>query len=234
MFGPFPSERVILSSHCARHCFPPLLMPTLLDFTLEILPSDQIRDIVVVILVLLASFLLLQALIALRQFPQRSQAVRAQLVEDARDELGEFFVFTVTVDGKGIGGDCGVNCDTGLEKFGMSKVGCKLGGRKAPLPLGAAKWITFPSSLNMFTSSIAWIGWTLSFLREVCSFLSSVPDVLWTFFCFLRGVPLPLWTEFSSSAHSRMSSLQEVHCLPPWPESEEASGGRERSRLPYG
>lgn len=77
MFGPFPSERVILSSHCARHCFPPLLIPTLLDFTLEILPSDQIRDIVVVILVLLASFLLLQALIALRQFPQRSQAVRA-------------------------------------------------------------------------------------------------------------------------------------------------------------
>lgn len=60
------------------------------------------------------------------------------------------------------------------------------------VPLGAAKWITFPSSLNIFTSSIAWIGCTLSFLSEVCSFLSSVPDVLCTFFCFLRGVPLPL------------------------------------------
>ena len=60
------------------------------------------------------------------------------------------------------------------------------------VPFGAAKWITFPSSLNMFTSSMAWMGWTFSFLREVWSFLSSVPDVLWTFFTFRRGVPLPL------------------------------------------
>ncbi len=60
------------------------------------------------------------------------------------------------------------------------------------IPLGAAKWMTFPSSLNMFTSSIAWMGCTLSFLSEVCSFLSSVPDDLWTFFFTRLGVPLPL------------------------------------------
>lgn len=68
-----------------------------------------------------------------------------------------------------------------------------VGGRGETLPLGAEKWITFPSSLNMLTSSMAWIGCTLSFLRDVCSFLSSVPEVLWTFFTFRRGVPLPLF-----------------------------------------
>ena len=59
-------------------------------------------------------------------------------------------------------------------------------------PLGAAKCITLPSSLNMLTSSIAWMGWTFSFLSDVCSFLSSVPEDLCTFFVFRRGVPLPL------------------------------------------
>jgi hypothetical protein len=35
-------------------------------------------------------------------------------------------------------------------------------GKKArvvkDIPFGAEKWMTFPSSLNMLTSSIAWIG----------------------------------------------------------------------------
>lgn len=44
----------------------------------------------------------------------------------------------------------------------------------------------------MLTSSIAWIGWTLSFFRDCWSLRSSVPDVLCTFLTFLRGVPLPL------------------------------------------
>lgn len=52
--------------------------------------------------------------------------------------------------------------------------------------------MTFPSSLNMLTSSIAWMGCTFSFFSDVWSFLSSVPELLWTFFIFLRGVPLPL------------------------------------------
>jgi hypothetical protein len=63
--------------------------------------------------------------------------------------------------------------------------------------LGAEKWMTLPSLLNMLTSSIAWMGWTLSFLRAAWSFLSSVPAFLWTFLTFLRGVPLPLWCPIS-------------------------------------
>ena len=67
-----------------------------------------------------------------------------------------------------------------------------LGMMSLYVPFGAAKCITLPSSLNMLTSSIAWMGCTLSFFSEVCSFLSSVPEDLWTFFVFLLGVPLPL------------------------------------------
>lgn len=52
--------------------------------------------------------------------------------------------------------------------------------------------MTFPSSLNILTSSIAWIGCTFIFLSVVWSFLSSVPDDLWTFLTFRRGVPFPL------------------------------------------
>ena len=52
--------------------------------------------------------------------------------------------------------------------------------------------MTFPSLLNMLTSSMAWIGWTFSFFNDVCSFLSSVPALLCTFLTFRRGVPLPL------------------------------------------
>lgn len=52
--------------------------------------------------------------------------------------------------------------------------------------------MTLPSLLNMLTSSIAWMGWTLSFFSAVWSFLSSVPEFLWTFLTFRRGVPLPL------------------------------------------
>jgi len=33
------------------------------------------------------------------------------LVEDTRDEFGEFLVFAVSVDGKGVGWYGGVNCD---------------------------------------------------------------------------------------------------------------------------
>src|SRR4051794_25375236 len=53
----------------------------------------------------------------------------------------------------------------------------------------------------MLTSSMAWMGWTLSFLSEVWSFLSSVPEDLWTFLVLRRGVPLPLFQRgFSASA----------------------------------
>lgn len=88
----------------------------LLHFALEILPRDQVGDIVVVVIALAvlaagtAALLLLQALVALGKFPEGGEAVGAELVEDARDEFGEFFVFAVAVDGEGVGGDGCVDC----------------------------------------------------------------------------------------------------------------------------
>ncbi len=64
--------------------------------------------------------------------------------------------------------------------------------------------MTLPSLLNMLTSSICVMGWTFIFLRTVWSFLSSVPDDLWTFLIFRRGVPLPL---YSCQSRSLLSSL---------------------------
>ena len=52
--------------------------------------------------------------------------------------------------------------------------------------------MTFPSSLNMFTSSMAWMGWTLSFFSVVWSFLSSAPERAGALLTLRRGVPLPL------------------------------------------
>lgn len=52
--------------------------------------------------------------------------------------------------------------------------------------------MTLPSDLNMLTSSMAWIGWVLSFLSVCWSFLSSAPDRAGARLTFLRGVPLPL------------------------------------------
>ena len=49
------------------------------------------------------------------------------------------------------------------------------------LPLGALKCNTFPSSLNMFTSSTPVIGCTFSFFSAPWSFLSS---------CVLEGFDL--------------------------------------------
>lgn len=68
--------------------------------------------------------------------------------------------------------------------------------------------MTFPSSLNILTSSICAIGCTLSFLSDVCNFLSSVPELLCTFFTFRRGVPLPLFLgEEVSLAWAEVSSM---------------------------
>jgi hypothetical protein len=78
-------------------------------------------------------------------------------------------------------------------------------GHGRNVPFGAEKWMTFPSLLNMLTSSIAWMGWTLSFLSAVCSFLSSVPEFLWTFLTFLRGVPLPLYRQVSFESNMPLS-----------------------------
>lgn len=77
-----------------------------------------------------------------------------------------------------------------LSAFWVGEMETEAGVRDSPL--GAAKWMTFPSSLNMLTSSMAWMGWTFIFFRVVWSFLSSAPEDLWTFLTLRRGVPFPL------------------------------------------
>ena len=53
--------------------------------------------------------------------------------------------------------------------------------------------MTLPSDLNMLTSSICWMGCTLSFFSVAWSFLSSPADRCGVRLTFLRGVPLPLF-----------------------------------------
>lgn len=62
--------------------------------------------------------------------------------------------------------------------------------------------MTLPSLLNMFTSSMAWMGWTLSFLRVAWSFLSSPLDRAGARLILRRGVPLPLCIKQSDSRSS--------------------------------
>lgn len=80
---------------------------------LEVVASNEVRDVIIIlIVVLLASLtlLLLHALVALGEFAQRCERVGAELVEDTGDELGQFLVLTDTVDGEGVGGYRGMNC----------------------------------------------------------------------------------------------------------------------------
>ncbi|RBQ90199.1 hypothetical protein VDGD_20520 [Verticillium dahliae] len=81
--------------------------PALLDLALKVLSLDEVGD-VVLIAVLLA---LLHVLVALGELAEGGKGVGAELVEDARDELGELLVLTVAVDGEGVGGNGGVDCD---------------------------------------------------------------------------------------------------------------------------
>lgn len=64
--------------------------------------------------------------------------------------------------------------------------------------------MTLPSSLNMLTSSMAWMGWVFIFLSVAWSFLSSAPEALDTLFVLRRGVPLPL---NCVSVHSSFQAL---------------------------
>ena len=91
----------------------PVLFPFLLwcvnllhiALALEVLALDQVRYLVIVI-VLLAAFLalaaLLQALVALGQLPQAGERVGAELVQDAGDQLRELLVLAVAVNGEGV------------------------------------------------------------------------------------------------------------------------------------
>ena len=96
-----------------------LLLSTLLLvfhlYRVEVL--DQIGDIVIIVigggttsdggLPLLA---LLDGLVGFGQFTEGGEGVGAELVEDAGDELGEFFHLAGTVDGEGVGGNCCMDC----------------------------------------------------------------------------------------------------------------------------
>ena len=96
----------------------------LFDLPLEILPFHQIWDLVIIVpalsflLVPHSALLLLHALVALGQLPQACQTVRAELVEDSWDKLGEFLVLAVAVDGEGVGGDGGVDCVVREQEVG--------------------------------------------------------------------------------------------------------------------
>lgn len=84
---------------------------TLLDvcLALEVLALDEIRDVVVVFLLVLTLGALLQALVALGELSERGQGVGSKLVQDAGNELGQLLVLTVAVDGEGVGWDGGVD-----------------------------------------------------------------------------------------------------------------------------
>lgn len=84
---------------------------SLLNIALKVLALHQIRDIIllVVLLALTTGLALLHVLVALGKLAQRREAVGTQLVQDTGDELGEFLLFAVTVEGEGVGGDGGVH-----------------------------------------------------------------------------------------------------------------------------
>ena len=66
---------------------------------------DEIGDIIL-LFTLLA---LLHVLVALGELAERREAVGAKLVQDTGDELGEFLLLAVAVEGEGVGGDGGVD-----------------------------------------------------------------------------------------------------------------------------
>lgn len=81
----------------------------LLDLVLKVLTSNQVGDVVIIGLFVAVSFL--HVLVALSKLAERSERVGAKLVKNAWNELGQLLVLTVAVDGEGVGGDSGVDCD---------------------------------------------------------------------------------------------------------------------------
>jgi hypothetical protein len=82
----------------------------LFNLVLKVLSCNQIRDVIVIIVAfLLVALRLLHGLVALSQLSKRGEGVGAELVEDAGDEFSELFVFASSVDGKGVGWDCGMD-----------------------------------------------------------------------------------------------------------------------------
>lgn len=78
----------------------------LFDLALKVLALDEVGDLVVV----LALLVLGHGLVALGKLAEGGEGVGAELVEDAGDKLSELLVLGLAVDGKGVGGDRGVDC----------------------------------------------------------------------------------------------------------------------------
>lgn len=99
-------------NHVFRFCLSSIFRSkcNLLNIALEVLALNQVRDIVLILVLLaLGTGLLLHVLVALGELAQGGKAVGAKLVEDTGDELGEFLLLAVTVEGEGVGGDGGVD-----------------------------------------------------------------------------------------------------------------------------
>lgn len=74
---------------------------------LEVVASNEVGDVIVILVVVLLAgltLLLLHALVALGEFAQGCERVGAELVEDTGDELSKLLVLTGAVDGEGVGG----------------------------------------------------------------------------------------------------------------------------------
>jgi hypothetical protein len=110
----FMSPCAFPQNQCSHHALQYFLYPhgiRLFDLTLEVLPRDQIWDVIIIIIVLLVitTLCLLHRLVALGKLSERGKGIGAELVEDTGDEFSEFLVFTVTVDGEGVGWNGGVD-----------------------------------------------------------------------------------------------------------------------------
>lgn len=81
----------------------------LFNLALKVLTLHKVGDIILIIILLLTTLALLHVLIALGELAEGSEAVGAELVQDARDELGELLLLAVAVEGEGVGGDGGVD-----------------------------------------------------------------------------------------------------------------------------
>lgn len=120
---------------------------------LEVLALDKIWDIILIIL-LLPFLLLLQVLVTLSELAQGGQAIRAQLVQDAGNKFRELLLLSIAVESKCVRRDGRVNYSMISNYFGSLEESYL----SSELPFGFEKWMTLPSSLNMLTSSMAWIG----------------------------------------------------------------------------
>lgn len=106
----------------------------LFDLALEVLASDEVGDVVIILTTLLV--LLGDVLVALGELAQGSQGVGSELVQDAGDELGELLVLTSAVDGEGVGGNGGVD----YTKFGSAlSFTCSCSTRRATIGLSSRR-----------------------------------------------------------------------------------------------